>query len=88
MTSEQIQERIAELDQQIMEKRQELAELLGIEESEMDIAELDLSQYDEEMAAQAEALITEINSLLMKIEALQEQLSNATATENFTGGEF
>ena len=48
MTSEQIQERIAELDQQITEKRQELAELLGIEESEMDIAELDLSQYDEE----------------------------------------
>jgi outer membrane protein TolC len=88
MTSEEIRNEIATLEAQIEADREELAQLLGVEVATLDLATVTTDGMDEAATAEVDRLVEEINSLTMRIQALNEMLGSATSNENFTGGEF
>lgn len=80
MTQAELEQEIATLEQQIEDNKVMIADIVGVPVEELDLANLPTEGLEEEQTAEVERLVQEINSLAMRIEALKEMLSNATAS--------
>lgn len=87
MTQAEIEQEISTLEQQIEDNKVTIAEIVGVPVEELDLANLPTEGLDEEQAAEVQKLVQEINSLSMRIEALNEMLGNASAaaSNSFNG---
>lgn len=87
MTQAELEQEIATLEQQIEDNKMMIADTVGVPVEELDLANLPTEGLDEEQTAEVERLVQEINSLSMRIEALNEMLGNASAaaSNSFNG---
>lgn len=79
MTQAEIEQEIATLEQQIADNKTIIADIVGVPVEELDLANLPTEGLDEEQAGEVQRLVQEINSLSMRIDALNQMLGNASA---------